>query len=125
MPVKYHVVATLGTYEKDGQKKYISKNVGSVIETKHGFRLKIDASFNPAGCPRDEDGSVWLALFEPKPRDNQQQSQGQQGYNPNSGGSAPQHGNSSTTGGGGFDEPAFNYPDDIPFAFPHFAMEMK
>ena len=78
MAKTFDVVATLGTYEKDGEKKYISKNVGSIIETRHGQRLKLDATFNPAGCPRDEDGSVWLALFEPKPRDNQQRAPQQQ-----------------------------------------------
>jgi len=71
MAKKYDVVATTGTYEKDGETKYINKNVGSIIGTKHGFRLKLDASFNPAGCKIDDDGGVWLALFEPKPRDNQ------------------------------------------------------
>jgi len=76
MSLKYDVVATTGTYEKDGQTKYISRKVGAVISTQHGFRLKLDASFNPAGCPRGDDGGVWLALFEPQ--DNQQASQAQQ-----------------------------------------------
>lgn len=67
--VKYDVVATVGTYEKDGQKKYLTRNVGKVMQTKSGLRLKLDATFNPAGCPRDEDGSVWLALFEPKEKE--------------------------------------------------------
>ena len=62
----YDVVATVGTYEKDGETKYISRNVGAVIETRNGLSLKLDASFNPAGCKRNDDGSVWLALFEPK-----------------------------------------------------------
>lgn len=62
----YDVVATVGTYEKDGQKKYISQNVGRIIQTQKGPRLKLAAWFNPAGCERDADGSVWLALFEPK-----------------------------------------------------------
>lgn len=72
MSKKYDVVATVGRYEKDGQTKYITRNVGSVIQTQKGFRLALDASFNPAGCKVEEDGKVWLALFEPKPRDNQQ-----------------------------------------------------
>jgi hypothetical protein len=38
--------------------------VGSIIETTKG-RLKLKASFNRAGCKRDEDGMIWLALFEP------------------------------------------------------------
>lgn len=65
----FDVVATIGTYEKDGQTKYLTRNVGKVIETKSGMRIKLDASFNPAGCPRNDDGSVWLALFESKDKD--------------------------------------------------------
>lgn len=76
MSKRYDVVATTGQYEKDGQTKYVTRNVGAVIQTSKGFRLKLDASFNPAGCPRSDDGGVWLALFEP--RDEQQQGQPQQ-----------------------------------------------
>ena len=75
MSKRYDVVATIGQYEKDGQTKYVTRNVGAVIQTQKGFRLKLDASFNPAGCQRSEDGGVWLALFEP--RDDQQQPQQQ------------------------------------------------
>lgn len=64
--IKQDIVATLGTYEKDGQKKYISRNVGMLIETEKGFSVKLDATFNPAGCVRKDDGSVWLMCFEPK-----------------------------------------------------------
>ena len=68
MAVKYEVVATIGTYtNKGGEKKYISRKVGSLIETQHGDALKLDACFNPAGCKVEEDGSVWLKLFAPKP----------------------------------------------------------
>lgn len=73
---KYDVVATVGKYEKNGETKYISRKVGAVIQTDKGFRMKMDAFFNPAGCKVDEDGSIWLALFEP--RDDQQQAQPQQ-----------------------------------------------
>jgi single-strand DNA-binding protein len=72
---KYDVVATVGKYEKNGETKYISRKVGAVIQTDKGFRMKMDAFFNPAGCKVDEDGSIWLALFEP--RDDQQQPQQQ------------------------------------------------
>ena len=80
MSKRYDVVATIGQYEKDGQTKYVTRNVGAVIQTQKGFRLKLDASFNPAGCQRSEDGGVWLALFEP--RDDQQQGQPQQRQQP-------------------------------------------
>ncbi|HCF7612813.1 hypothetical protein [Pseudomonas aeruginosa] len=75
MSVKYDVVATVGQYEKDGQTKYLSRKVGVIVNTKHGFRLKMDACFNPAGCPRTDDGGVWLALFEPKEKEQQQRQQ--------------------------------------------------
>jgi len=95
MSKKYDVVATLGTYEKNGEKKYVTRNVGAVISTQHGFRLKLDASFNPAGCVRTEDGSVWLALFEPKEREAPQPQR-----------QAPQQAQT-----GGYDD----FSDDIPF----------
>lgn len=75
MSYRYDVVATIGTYEKDGETRYITRKVGGVISTDKGFRMKLDASFNPAGCRIGDDGSVWLAFFEPKPRDEQQQQQ--------------------------------------------------
>jgi len=68
MAVKFDVVATIGTYtNKNGEKKYITRKVGSMIETQHGDALKLDACFNPSGCKVEEDGSVWLKLFAPKP----------------------------------------------------------
>lgn len=67
--MKYDLVATLGTYEKDGQKKYISRTVGMLMHSEKGLDIKLDASFNPAGCVRREDGSVWLKAFEQKARD--------------------------------------------------------
>lgn len=72
MAKKYDVVATTGFYMAGNEKKYISRNVGSVIETQHGLSITLDASFNPAGCPITEDGKVWLKLFEPRQKDAQQ-----------------------------------------------------
>lgn len=81
MSRKFDVVATVGTYKKGEETKYLNKTVGSIIETKHGLRLKLGAWFNPAGCARDEDGSIWLALFEPKDKpQGQQQSQDNGGF---------------------------------------------
>lgn len=74
----YDVVATIGTYEKNGERKFLTRNVGQVIETKKGLRLKMDACFNPAGCMKEEDGSIWLALFTPKEPAQQQQAPRQQ-----------------------------------------------
>jgi single-strand DNA-binding protein len=76
---KYDVVATTGTYQKDGQTKYVNKNVGAVISTQHGFSLVLDASFNPAGCKISDDGKVWLKLFEPQDSNQQQAPQAPQG----------------------------------------------
>lgn len=66
MAKKFDVVATTGTYVKDGQTKYLTKNVGEIIETKNGLAMKLDASFNPAGCKITDDGKIWLKLFEPR-----------------------------------------------------------
>lgn len=69
----YDVVATTGTYQKDGQTKYLNKNIGSVLETKNGLSIKIDRSFNLAALEGTEDGYAWLKLFEHKPQVGQQQ----------------------------------------------------
>ena len=100
---KYDVVATVGKYEKNGETKYISRKVGAVIQTDKGFRMKMDAFFNPAGCKVDEDGSIWLALFEP--REDQQQGQPQQQRQ-----GQPQRSQQAAP-------PA--YEDDVPFANPY------
>lgn len=92
----YDVVATVGTYEKNGEKKYLTKNVGEVIDTKHGLAMKIDATFNPAGCAKTDDGKVWLKLFEPR-QDSGQQTGQQTGQ-----GRAPQ-------------PPVNDFDSDIPF----------
>ena len=99
---KYDVVATVGKYEKNGETKYISRKVGAVIKTDKGFRMKMDAFFNPAGCKVDEDGSIWLALFEP--RDDQQQGQQQ----------APRQAQRSQQAA-----PPDDFDSDIPFADPY------
>lgn len=78
----YDVVATTGTYVKDGVTKYLSKNVGEVIETKNGLAIKMDATFNPAGCTKTDDGKVWLKLFEPRESGQQSGQQSGQGRAP-------------------------------------------
>lgn len=107
MAKKYDVVATLGSYERDGQKKYITRNVGSVIQTQKGFRLALDASFSPAGCRIEEDGKVWLALFEPRPR------QEGSGHNDGTYGPAGQTNQNSVSYGQGGSAPM---DDEVPFA---------
>jgi single-strand DNA-binding protein len=95
------LVATIGTYEKDGQTKYVTRKVGTLLETDKGIRVKLDACFSPAGCRVDADGSVWLAAFDPKPRE--------QLATPAAARSQPKH--SAQTGG--VDDSFFN--DDIGF----------
>lgn len=63
------IVATIGTYQRNGETKYVTRKVGALIDTSKGLRIKLDASFNPAGCKRDEDGGVWLAIFDQRERD--------------------------------------------------------
>lgn len=108
--LKYDVVATVGQYEKDGQTKYISRKVGAVIQTDKGFRLKMDAFFNPAGCRIEADGSIWLAFFEP--RETQPQAWQQTPRNA----SAPQPAQQAA--------PRDNFDDDIPFAPAHYLSGM-
>ena len=65
------IVATIGTYQKDGETKYVSRKVGVLLDTSKGPRIKLDASFNPAGCQRGEDGGVWLAIFDQRENNGQ------------------------------------------------------
>lgn len=65
------IVATIGTYQKDGETKYVSRKVGVLLETSKGPRIKLDASFNPAGCQRGDDGGVWLAIFDQRENNGQ------------------------------------------------------
>ena len=67
----YDVVATTGKYEKDGQTKYRTQNVGAVIQTKEGYlKLKLTAP-----VVVNDEGQVvnWFSLFEPRPQQSQQQ----------------------------------------------------
>lgn len=101
MAKQFDVVATTGKYQKDGETKYVNKNVGAVIQTQHGLSLVLDASFNPAGCPISEDGKVWLRLFEPKDDNQKPAQQSRQNSNGTQASAAPSN----------FD----NFDDDIPF----------
>ena len=60
MAVIYDVVATTGTYEKDGKTMYRTQTIGRVIETAKGLSLKIDQ------IPLADGGwSGWASLFAP------------------------------------------------------------
>jgi hypothetical protein len=76
MAKKYDVVATVGEYtDGQGQQKKRYLNVGAVMSNDNGFYLLLDKTFNPAGLAEPGKGSILLSMFEPKPRDNQQQGQ--------------------------------------------------
>ena len=103
-----NLVATIGKYEKDGKVNYVSRTVGTLIETDKGLRIKLDASFNPAGCIKGEDGGVWLAAFDPKPREQQ--------ATPSAARAQPKH-TPSARDDSHFDDALANdfIDDDIPF----------
>jgi len=63
----------------------------------------LDKTFNPAGVPSDGD-TIFVSMFEPKPRDGQRQQSGDQGG----------YGQQGGYGGGG--RPGSDLDDEIPFA---------
>ena len=65
---KYDIVATVGTYIKNGETKNRYKNVGAVIEKDGKPFILLDKIFNPAGLPGDKE-SVLLSLYAPKEKD--------------------------------------------------------
>ena len=65
MQKKYDIVATVGTYTKNGEIKKKYKNVGVVMVKEGDPFILLDKTFNPAGMPGDKD-TVLLSLFTPK-----------------------------------------------------------
>lgn len=65
MTKKYDIVATVGTYTKNGQTKNKYKNVGVVMEKDGKPFILLDKTFNPAGMPGDKE-NILLSLYEPK-----------------------------------------------------------
>ena len=64
---KYDIVATVGTYQKDGETKNRFKNVGVVMEKDGKPFILLDRIFNPAGLPNHNNKStVLLSLYESK-----------------------------------------------------------
>ena len=64
---KYDIVATVGTYQKDGETKSRYKNVGVVMEKDGKPFILLDRIFNPAGLPNPQaKDTVLLSLYEPK-----------------------------------------------------------
>jgi len=62
---KYDIVATVGTYQKNGETKSKFKNVGALMEKDGNQFILLDRIFNLAGMPGDKE-SVLLSLFKPK-----------------------------------------------------------
>jgi len=70
---KYDLVVKVGEYQKDGQTKSKTKNIGSVIENDKGMYIIMDRTFNPAGVPNpDNKESLFVSMYEAKPSSTQQ-----------------------------------------------------
>ena len=71
MAIKYEIMAAVGSYEKDGDRKTRWLRVGAAFERDGKLSLKLDAvpttSTDREGQPVAWDG--WLKCFEPRPRD--------------------------------------------------------
>jgi len=95
---KYDVVAITGEYtnaQGETKKRYV--NCGAVFQTDKGFSLKLES------LPVGADWNGWLSLYEPKPRNQQQQPKSAQQSDPFAGQASPD------SFGGGQDD------DSIPF----------
>lgn len=98
----FDITVTTGTYELNGEKKYRSKNIGTVWEGKNGPYLRLDRTFNPAGVPSTDPAAdtIICNMWEPRDKDAQPKPQQAKNYtNPQT--RAPEV--------GGFDD------TDIPF----------
>lgn len=69
---KYDIAYAIPPAKESDKPRWI--NVGAVLETRNGLRIKLDSI--PVGF------NGWLALFEPKPRDANQQRPAQQAQKP-------------------------------------------
>lgn len=64
---KYDIVATVGTYQKNGETKSRFKSVGAMMEKDGKPFLLLDRTFNLAGLPNPQGkDTVLLSLYEPK-----------------------------------------------------------
>ncbi len=74
MTKKYDAVVKTGSYtDRTGATKNRYKNVGIVMENDKGeLSLLLDATFNPAGVPRDAGReSIFISFYPPKDRQNE------------------------------------------------------
>lgn len=69
----YDLAVKTGEYtDRNGNTKGRYKNVGKVMRNDNGQFMLLDKTFNPAGVPGDGD-MVMVSMFEPKPKQGQQQ----------------------------------------------------
>lgn len=67
---KYDIVATVGTYQKNGETKNKFKNVGVVMEKDGKPFILLDRTFNHGALPNpDGRDTVLLSLYEAKEKD--------------------------------------------------------
>ena len=73
---KYDPVVVTGEYTKSqGEVKKQYKNVGAIMSNDKGFYMILDRTFNPAGLPNpDNKSGCFISLFEPKDKQQAQQS---------------------------------------------------
>lgn len=94
---KYDIVATVGSYTKNGETKSKYKNVGVIMEKDGKPFILLDRTFNHGALPNpDGRDTVLLSLFTPKEKDSD--------YNQGLG--STQHGKGNT---------AHDLSDEIPF----------
>lgn len=96
----YDLAVKTGEYVKNGETKNRYENIGAVMQNDNGKFIMLKRTFNPAGVNSDRD-NILVSMFEP--RQNNQQSQGQQdGY--------------QSPGGYGAGGSAMDDSGEIPFA---------
>lgn len=85
----YDLAVVTGEYQnRNGETKKRYKNVGRVLRNDNGQFMVLDKTFNPAGVPGDGD-TIFVSMFEPKPRENQPRQQGGYDQSPQGGGGRP------------------------------------
>ncbi len=67
--IKYDLSAVIGTYEKNGETKNISRTIGKFWQGDDGkYKMLLNSDFNPASGKKNEDGTIWINFYEQKPK---------------------------------------------------------
>lgn len=70
MPVIKDIVAVVGEYEKNGEKKKSYRKVGEIHQNSDGGEfILLDKIFNPGALAEPSRERVLLSLFEPKAKE--------------------------------------------------------